>query len=544
MKSLLDKLIGRQPAARAADLSWLTELNQLEEMTAIEISTQKLKACLDDDGISASEHLKFALAVDMENRQRTLKIRRQFVDYENLRPELEERTVNTMYFYLRQIFITYRSMIDRFLDANGDIIFTYNRLPIVLGRALEAAYAMTRWRYYRQQSAPDMTWPEIYGLFRILEQESLLDLTAPLYPEEPEVHLAASFVQACMLDSLGNSSLSKQQIDKVALLLQKLIPWSNVSKHYDEQRHLFYIDLSGNHGARRIRMQKPRPDFRYWDTDSLSARVDAAIQALDRNLPHDLENIGSNSDLLETLTLLQSEWSRTGYTRQRRAEERRKVIKQAVVSYGFQNVCNQLKDTLRSLYKAPLQESGHSLDDKLVNHNSIRTAPSILYRDISRERWMISDESNGGYGVIFSDELPPTLKLGKLVGLVVEGLPDHLIIGNIKSINKPAKGDNHIGIKIIGRQATWVQLSHASYRTEISSDTDTIPESGRKFSAIFLSAEQGRSDYPTLLLPRVEYLEHGSYQLLLQNQKSMVQLGALIESRDDWVQVRSNYPDQ
>lgn len=540
MKSLLGKLIGRSSPASAAELSWLTELGQHEDISAIEISTQKLKACLNDDGISAAERLKFVLAVDKENRQRMLKIRRQFVDFENLRPELEDLTANTMYFYLRQLFIVYRSFIDRFLDASGDIIFTYNRLPVILGRALEAAYSMARWRYYRQQSVADMTWPEIYGLYRILEQESLLDLTVPLYQDEPEVHLAAAFVQACMLDSLGNSSLDKRQVERTARLLQKLIPWSSISKHYDEHRHLYYVDLSGHFGARRIRMHKSRPDFRYWDTNPLTARIDAAMLALDRDLPHDLGNIGSNGDILEILTLLQSEWSRTAYTRQRRAEERRKVVKQVVVSYGFRNVCDQLKDIAGSLYKAPLEESEHSLDDKLQNHNSARTAPSFLYRNMSRERWMISDESSSGYGVIFSDELPGELKLGKLTGLMVEDQPDRLIVGNVKSINKPAKGDNHLGIRIISRQAIWVQVRHASLKTELTDDAEDAAERHPKFPAVYLPEESGLNHCPSLLLPRIEYLEGGIYQLYMDKHPTMVQLTAPIESKDDWVHVRFN----
>lgn len=544
MKSLLGKLIGKNTKTHAADLSWLDDLAKLDDITAIENSTQKLKDCFANDSINAADRLRMLLATDTENRQRVLKITRQFVDFENMRPELETHTADTMYFYHRQIFIGYRSFVDCFLDANGDILFTYNRLPVILGRALQAAYAMTRWRYYRQQSAADTTWSEIFGLYRILEQESLLDLTVPLYHDEPDIHLAASFVQACMLDSLGSSSLSKEQVERTTLLLEKLIPWSNISKHYNENRHLFYVDLSADRGAKRIRMLDAHPDFRYWDTDQLSARIDADIQALDRDLPHDLEKIGSNSELLEIFTLLRSEWSRNGYKRQRRSEERRKVIKRVIVSYGFQDVCDQLKNISHSLYKAPLKQSETSLDDRLMNHNSVRTAPSIVYEDLTRQRWMISDESNSGYGVIFSDELPTEIKLGKLLGLVVEDQPKRLIIGHVKSINKAAKADNHLGIKIISREANWAQLSHASLKTENSENANGLSNQILKFAAIYLPVEPGLLNWPSLILPRIEYVEHGIYQLFQQNHASMVQLGAPIETKDDWIEVRINNPER
>ena len=541
MKSLLGKLIGKNTKTNAADLSWLNDLTKLDDITAIENSTRKLKDCFTDDAINEADRLRMLLATDTENRQRVLKITRQFVDFENIRPELENHIASTMYFYHRQIFVGYRSFIDRFLDTGGDIIFTYNRLPVILGRALKAAYSMARWRYYRQQSVADMTWSEIFDLYRILEQESLLDITVNLYKDEAETHLAASFIQACMLDSLSSSSLSKQKVEKTALLLEKLIPWSQVSKHYDEHKHLFYVDLTQDQGAKRIRLFEPHTSCRYWGIEQLSARIDADIEALDRDLPHDLESIGSSSELLEILTLLRLEWSRHAYTRQRRSEERQKVIKHVIVSYGFQDVCNQLKSATKNLYLAPQEQSENSLDDRMAIHNRIRTAPSVLYENLTKERWMISDESSSGYGVIFSDEPPSTLKLGKLVGLAVEDQPERLIIGNIRSINKPAKGDNHIGIKILGRQATWVQLCHAGLKTENSSGIDDASDQVLKFPAIFLSAEPDHSDSPTFLLPRIEYLEHGIYQLFLQSQKSLVQLGSPIESRDDWIQVRINY---
>ena len=536
MKSLLRKLIGKK--TNAADLSWLDELAKLDDVTAIENSIQKLKECFSDDAMNEADRLRVLLATDAENRKRVLKITQQFVDFENMRPELENHISSTMYFYHRQIFVGYRSFIDRFLDAGGDIIFTYNRLPVILGRALKAAYAMARWRYYRQQSVADMTWSEIFDLYRILEQESLLDLTVNLYKDETESHLAASFVQACMLDSLSSSSLNKQQVEKTAMLLEKLIPWSQVSKHYDEHKHLFYVDLTQDHGAKRIRLFEPHPGCRYWDTVQFSARIEADINALDRDLPHDLESIGSSSELLEILTLLRSEWSRTAYTRQRRSEERQKVIKRVIVSYGFQDVCSQLKSITKNLYTTPQQQSENSLDDRMANHNRIRTAPSVLYEDLTRERWMISDESSSGYGVIFSDEPPSTLKLGKLVGLVVEGQPERLTIGNIRSINKPANGDNHIGIKIIGKQATWVQLGHASLKTENTKKTNCLSEQALKFAAIYLPMEPGLLNWPSLLLPRIEYVEHGTYRLFQQYHTSIVQLGAPVGIKDDWIHVR------
>lgn len=537
MKSLLGRLIKRQPSTNAADLSWLAELNQREDIPSIEFATQKLKTCLEQEDLPPAERLKFVLAVDTENRQRIRKIRQQFVSFENMRPELETRVAETIYLYLRQIFIAYRSMIEFFLDTNSDPIFAYDRLPVVLGRTLDTAYSMARWRYYRQQSVPDTTWPEIYGLFRILEQESLLDLNVPLYHGEPETHLAAAFIQACMLDSLESSSLNKKQTDLAAQLLQELLPWCSISKHHDEQRHLFHINLAGRSGARRLRLHQPNPDCRYWETDPLIARIDTAIQALEQGVPHDLNRLGKTDDILDTLRLMRSEWCRTEYTRQRRRQDRQKVMKQAIASHGYRDVCDHLKNTAKPTYSASSQNDEHSLDDKLRRHHSLRTAPSILYHDMTRERWTVSDESSGGFGVTFGDDMPYDIRLGRLVGLAMEDQPGRVMVGSIRNIRKSAKGENRVGIRIISRQPAWVQIRHASAGTAQAIGISDTSERYPRFPAIHLPGEEGVSETPSLLLPRIEYLAGGTYQVFWQAQPTLVRLSEPVEAKDDWVQV-------
>jgi hypothetical protein len=545
MKSLLGKLIGKGTNAPASiDLKWLDELEKVDELAAIESSMRKLKSYFAEESVNEAERLRALLAIDQENRYRLNKITRQFVELENMRPELENKISETMYFYHRQIFIGYRSLTKRFLETADDIIFTYNRLPLVLGRALQAAYSMAKWRYYLQQPVAGMTWSEIFEIYKILEEESLLDLTVPLYRGELDSHLAASFVQACMLDSLGQSGLNKLQVERASLLLKKWIPWTKITKHYDQQRHLYYIDLLKGHGSKRIRLFEPTPNCRYWDTDQLSTKVDSAIEALDKDLPHDLDEIGNSGALLEILTILRSEWSRSAYKRQRRSEERQKVIKSVIVTYGFHDICEYLKKI--TLDRSPSSlERDESLDERLRRHTVIRTAPKVLYEDLTKERWMISDESSSGYGVIVSTELPAAIKLGKLVGMVVEDQRHKFIIGTLRSIKKLANGQHHIGIKIISKQASWMLMSHADLKLEKQGDYsgNTHQDSSRllEFSCMYLPEEPELSNWPSLLLPRMEFTENGLYQANRNYKKSIIQIETSIEGKDDWVRV--SYPE-
>lgn len=548
MKSFLGKLIGKSSSTPPSiDLTWLDQLENVDQLTAIENSTRRLKEYFADESLNDAGRLRAQLTIDQENRYRLNKITQQFIDLQNIRPELETKISEVMYYYHRQIFVGYRGLAIRFFETADDIIFTYNRLPLVLGRALSAAYSMAKWRYYLQQPIPGMAWTEIFEIYKILEQESLLDVILPLYRGEADSHLGASFVQACMMGSLAQSGLNKGQVERVSKLLEKWIQWTKITKNFDENKHLFYIDLSKDHGAKRIRLFEPTVNCRYWDTEQLSVKIDSAIEALDNELPHDLESIGNNGDLLEILTVLRSEWSRIAYKRQRRTENRQKVIKSITVIDGFQGICDRLKKLGQKQARNSFAVETN-LDDRLMNHTVLISAPSILYEDLTRERWMISDESSSGYGVIVGNELPETIKMGTLVGMIVENQRQQLIIGNIQSIKKLSSGQHHIGIKIISKQADWVQLTHADPKLiKQMANRNPLRDAGQEpgkfqiFSGMYLPIEPGLSNGPSLLLPRIEFNENGIYQISQQHNKSIIQLGSAIEGKDDWVRV--SYPE-
>ena len=181
MKSLLGKLIGRSPNSSAPlDLTWLDELVKVDELTAIENSMRRLKGYFADELLNEAERLRAQLAIDQENRHRLHKVTRQFIELQNIRPELESKISEVMYFYHRQIFVGYRSLIIRFFETADDVIFTYNRLPLILGRALSAAYSMAKWRYYLQQPTVGMAWSEIFEIYKTLEQDPTRSHSASL----------------------------------------------------------------------------------------------------------------------------------------------------------------------------------------------------------------------------------------------------------------------------------------------------------------------------------------------------------------------------
>ncbi|CAG0964427.1 hypothetical protein MTYP_00909 [Methylophilaceae bacterium] len=545
MKAILSKLIGiNDSAPQKLDLAWVEELDKLDDLAALETSTSMLKRYFNDDKTGEAEKLRALLAIDQQNRYRLKKTTQHFVGFQNIRPDLEARISDTVYYYLRQIFVCYRNLIQNFFHDPDDLVFNYKQLHIVIGRALHAAYSMTIWRYYNRQSVADMAWSEIFSLYRILEQESMLNMHIPLYKGEAEEHLAASFVQSCMQGSLGQSGLTRQQIEASTQILRKWLPWVSITKHYDEKKHMFYVDLSKDQPAKRIRSFSPTNDCRYWETDQLTAKIDAAIEAMDNGLPHDLENLADKTSLLELLLQLRSEWSRTGYRRERRAETRKRVIKSAAVIYDLQ----QIFERVRSMTAQNIQPSVISLEERLQNHRIGRAEPTVLYKDLAHERWMISDESASGYGVVVNNALDPAVKLGKLVGISIKDNAQGLCIGTVRSIKNLANDRHHLGIKLLSRNPSWLQVSHVKLGPPDQPPGDDLPASPQAilsrllaFPALYLPSEPGLSDTPSLILPRIEFTEHSIYQINQGGKRSTIRLESGIEGKDDWIRV--SYPE-
>ena len=175
---------------------------------------------------------------------------------------------------------------------------------------------------------------------------------------------------------------------------------------------------------------------------------------------------------------------------------------------------------------------------------SVKNAPNVHNRYIAGDGWIISNESPAGYGILASDELNPQVKPGKLVGLTLKEKPSKMILGSIQNIKKLAGGKHQIGIKILAREASWMQLSHVSLETRRQELLDDFTENptgvnsrSLVFSGIYLPAEENLSEKPSLLLPRLEFQKNSTYQLIIFGKKATVQLSSKAEEKDDWVRV-------
>ncbi len=548
MIKIIQQLFGAKATKETNKLTaWVLQLSELDEISALKLSTQKLAQMIDDDALSTQQKLDLLLEVDELNQPRLDKLATQFVNVANMKADLEGSMSDTCYLYYRQSYICHLKLIE--LVINPSKFTLEGDMPVlVLGRAINASFGMSKWRMFMQQNPPTKVWLQLFMIYKIAYKQTLLNTPIELFPLSPNTTLSASIVQMCMLGQLVQANMQKHHIEITARILKAWLSRAHISAQYTPEQYLFFVDLERDLPAKRMRNFEPNDNCRYWELDDFEKQINVAVNMTDRGeIPESLifSKIDNAKRLNETLGILQAEWKKQEYLRQRRREEREATSKTASVKAGISDICdqvlhaNQIKSGLR------MSRSGKSLDELLRGHTVLKEASSsINVNSSSLNTWIITDESNRGFGARVNKYANILARQDKLIGLVIDEELDKVIIGMVKGVKLTQGNQQKVGIEVISRTAIWVQLQQAK---ETSSFMDTVTEINAShrgspmdiglFSGIYLPIEAGLSEAPSLILPKINFRPNTKYIIHIEGKHKRGVLGDPIESRDDWVRV-------
>ncbi len=564
MKNIIQQIFASKASKKAQQLTaWVDELKDMDELTALLHSTKHLSLLANTeegaDGLSLQQELDLILNIEVLNKPRQEKLSTQFSSVENMKAELENNIAQVCYSYSRQSYLSHLKLIEKVFSnqradaANTPLLDGYTP-NILIGRAINAAFNMIKWRLFTHTNPPAKIWLQINILYKIATQKSLLNSPIQLFDLSPSTTLAAYYVQTCMFGQLAQASMKKVHIEIAARVLNTLLTHVHISNKFTPEQYLFYMDLDKDMPARRMREFEPTENCRYWELDELEKQLAVAITVSDRNeIPQSLSfsKINNAKKLNETLHILYEEWKKLGYTRQRRKSIRRASSKTARVNAGIVDICNQVRQANQVNSGLRLSRDGTSLDDRLRAHTVLRQTSAIASNSGSLDTWIITDESPHGLGARVNKYANILARTDKLIGLNIDGDLGSIVIGMIRSV-KPTQGNQlRVGIEIISHHPSWVQLRQ-SRSNDIFAHTETevnpLSEISNKnptvdfglFSGIYLPIEAGLSETSVLILPKLNYRANQYYNISLNGAQNKALLGEPIESRDDWVKV--TYP--
>lgn len=551
MKNIIGQLFGfagnKKPETQ---FGWIDNLAEMDDIAALKYSYQQLALIIaqmqTDESLDYRAVMGLLISLEDVNFVRLEKLSNQFVQVENLKPEIEVNLSDTCYNYCRQAYIAHLKVIEQVLNPNKYIL--EGHLPIVIiARAIFAAMNMMKWRMLTQSNPPTKIWIQIYMLYRISSQHAFLNMPIELFKLSPSTTLSAYFVQVCMLGQLVQSNLSKQQVDVAYRLLTTWLTRAHISKNETPEQHLFYIDLEKDAAAKRMRNFEPNEQCRYWELDELEKLITIALTVTDRGeIPDSLKlaKLDNAKRLNSTLNIMLAEWTKSNYVRQRRKEERQATSKSANVSAGIFNICNQVLQSNQISNGLRLSREGQTFDQRLRGHTALTQSAGLGVNSGSLDTWIVTDESPHGLGTRVNKYANILARPDKLIALMMDDDPSQTVIGMIRGV-KPTNGNQlKVGIEVMSCHPIWVQLkqmhesdSFAEVASQLQKNKQFSTVENGVFFGVYLPIESGLSSLSTLILPKIHYRPHAYYAINIAGLPKQTKLGAPIESRDDWVRV-------
>ncbi|MFM9836143.1 MAG: hypothetical protein ACKVOA_08575 [Methylophilaceae bacterium] len=548
MKSIFQKIFNTKADKETKKLTaWINDLPDMDDLVALKFSTQKLTQLFEEHELTTEQKLELIIEIEELNYARLDKIATQFVNTANIKQDLEHDMGEACFQYNRQAYICHLKIIELVIDPTK-FKLEGNMPVLLLARTMNAAFNMTKWRMFMQQNAPTKMWLQIYMLYKIAYKQNLLSLPVEIFPLSPNTTLSAFFVQLCMLGELQQANMQRYHIEIAGKILRTWLSHAHISSKHTAEQYLFYVDLERDFPAKRMRNFEPNENCRYWELDDFEKQLNVAITVSDRGeTPESLlySKIDHVKKLNETLTILHAEWKRQDYVRQRRREERQATSKTAKVNAGIQDICDQVLQSNKIKNGLKMSRSGKSLDELLRGHTVLKDASrTINVNSGSLDNWIITDESEHGFGARVNKYANILARPDKLIGMVIDNDEGNVIVGIIQGI-KPTQGNQlKVGIEVLCHNPVWVQLQLAQEKSTFLDTVSEINASHRGspmdiglFSGIYLPIEKGLSEIASLILPKMSFRPNTKYIIHIEGKQKRGVLGEPMESRDDWVRV-------
>lgn len=515
---------------------WLDAIDDQEDLIALQSATQGLEQALTDTSLSVQALSKILDKTEQKTAPILVKLNQQFIKFQYMDASLENNILAIVYAFHKQLYTAYITLLEHHASPAHTLD---NVIASLMHRAVAQAFEMLKWRSFINFGLAPKMWLQLNKIYTLAANYDLLASTMPEFESGiTNPTLAARLIQTYMLDNLQQANLSRIGVDVACKLLQTQLSDVEISQEFNPLKYLFFVDIEKDQGAKRMRHFTPTNTCIYWHIDDVEKFITHVIESNSSATSLSALNIPAHQAkaAIEALTIIQREWSRKEYQRQRRKETRQKITSTANVVYGIQEVCKRIHSlehtrlNLGSLVSA----DGKTLDERLRSHTTIKGEANTLKIDRSNHHWVIVDESNQGLGAVASRELNDWIAVGQLVGLILANGKSEMVIGMVKSVRPKVNHQVQVGIAIISRHAKWVQLKSMAANVL---DNNTSMHS---FSALYLPIEAGLSHNSTLLIPKIEFIPNTQYEISISGMIEQILLGQPTDSQDDWVKV--NYP--
>jgi hypothetical protein len=421
-------------------------------------------------------------------------------------------------------------------------------INLVLARLLNAAFAMTKWRYFDDQPAPIGTWGIVHKVISTAEDLAIMNTVVTLYDvSSSEISIAALLERGFMMETLQTSNFNRVQVQLTEGVLRKWATNPEIGKIYKKDAYQFYIALEADRRPERLRKLEENVDCRYWDTQHIVKLIEGCLEAVNAKKPlseFGLDNIAATDDMVRLFKKLHAEWGLEGYKRQRRRESRKKHHKLLNVTYGLRSICHRLH-AIQLIRSGVTSNQSISNNLKLTAYQKGDLAPqqSLITSAAAKENWWLVEESHGGLAVDLGKAMRDWVEAGVLIGFTTSDETDVFTLAVIKSVKKQLDGTYRVGLEVIARNAVSIRISCANEGPTSESlegyfidDAEASTTQLSTFSGLYIKAE-GASAYHSLIMPYSEFKHEKSYRIDMRDEEQVILPSRIISRQHDWVRI-------
>lgn len=416
-------------------------------------------------------------------------------------------------------------------------------IPLITLRAIRTFGQLLKWRAIRYLPAGEKLWLRLHNLYRIAETEGFHRQTLWAYAEDTAgCSCETAYLHILMLSLAHSGTLYPRQLDQADRWLCGWHDMLKMDRRFDASKDNFVVDLSADHGPRRLRKPDTDKPLRFWATADLLLKLQelhAALQAGTSPAQLGLTETARTAESLELLEHLQRQWASLATREQRRAP--RESVKRLVdVAHGLSAIINQIKaaDTPASVSPYGTGLNYNEADDVQVygfitdrtrERVSQMTLPATqLSPDV--ERWVMNDESEYGYGAIVESRDKDWLRVGALIGVKSHDSRDWQL-GVVRRLSRLNDDTSSVGIETLAEKPALTML----YDTATSGYTvNGFDHSSASLPHPSLWLD---GDRKTLILDPIHFTLGKVFQIQGMSERKFIALGNPIERSEGWTRV-------
>ena len=530
---------------------WMGTLPIGDSIKVIEALTLQIQQYIAQRQVVTKERLAVLNALDEGAQDMLEGLRNQYLQNPRMARVVESRLWNTVNGYNQEILRAYHFHIMEYI-GNPSASKIAGAIPLLTARTLCYFGHDAKWSYYRYTQANPKLWKRMHNLYHFAEYEEFEARSLKLYDGDPsETSVVQLYLESLMLETLNTGSLTPRQIHLIERWMPMLVRGIRLEQVYKQERHVFYVNLEDNRGARRVRRIESGEALRYWDTYGLKEKIDALLSQISAGaLP---AKLGLTEDCklpvcLELLERIAYFWSPTGLKRKQRLFERKNAMQSIEVMHGLNDICVNVHADNLEVVKSQLVEPSDGLSyDEMVDVHlygfvTKRTQAKLgLDKDekiehvIAHERWVMENESKGGYGAHITDQADDWVRLGKLVGIKPEK-KRHWNIGVIRRLRCTQPNQQYIGIEVIVERPVALMLrAEKSEVRPLSVDGIDTLDVKIPFRSLFLKGAGPTAQSDSLILQSAEFAAGRELWFSVRGTTYHIRLKHVLEHGDDWL---------